>query len=375
MRKLITKFMLLATILLIGLTACGGAVSEEEQARREMLDELTQAERDELMEFTQDDEGSSDNVEAQAPGNGANDNEMLSQFVGIWELTAAVDANDAPTMIYFLDKSYAFARRERGASIDYIRRSFSVNNDGGFNIFGVINTMPIEELTDDKLILSDGTTRLEYTRVTAPQIAASDILGTWIITTPSAERLTQFFMMLSDDGSARFFRMHGSTGIMWRNRTTLYNDATWYLLDNQLLLHSAEGTGQTNFAFTIDEISDSHISTTSQDGSNTFVNQSALNPQSFVGTWQLQNEDNAVQSATVGTMPITLLLNNDGTGTWQEGVNLSNINWHISNDFLVLCDTTYVYFFTIVESSESSFTLSVRIPHVPTMYFEYTRTN
>jgi len=88
----------------------------------------------------------------------------------------------------------------------------------------------------------------------------------------------------------------------------------------------------------------------------TFTNQNQLTPQNLVGSWQLEGESNEVQFGA--TMPLSLLLNSDGSGVWYEGISERNLRWLKSDEYLILYDNSSIYYF--VATLHDNTTLELR---------------
>ena len=296
---------------------------------------------------------------------------LLSQLVGLWELTVAYDAARSPSHFYFVDESTVFVSVDRGAGEQYEKSRATLNPNGQFSM-STLSQMTIEEFTGNKFILSKGVSRLEYTKVTTMHtLDESGFIGTWLISSHDDSHLNYFFMELSEHHSARFF-IPSIIGISWitHERIGYHTDAQWFILDNYLIFYS-----QTSgvLVFSVDGMTSNQITARRNGDTFIFVNQSQITPQILIGDWHLENTDNTVEYSIGGTMPTSLHLETGGTGIWQEGVNMLTIGWMTSDDYLILYSNTNVYFLTIVENTGLSLRLCVDIFFYGQQYFLYTR--
>ena len=97
----------------------------------------------------------------------------------------------------------------------------------------------------------------------------------------------------------------------------------------------------------------------------TFTHANALLPQGMIGTWQLTNDDNSIRAALDKNMPTSMQLNEDGTGIWQDGVNMFSVQWFSEDSKLAVINGNDLHIYNVTEISPSTFTIHTGLPLLP----------
>jgi hypothetical protein len=298
--------------------------------------------------------------------------EFNNELVGLWELKSALNANrEYPFLIGIADEDSMFVLYDDNGRT-WASTYSPTNNKGEFIMPRGMGTefWNIAEITTNSLILSRGNSRLEFSRVTSisNDLNASDFIGTWILASENNSS-NRFFVELFDNMSMRYYRQLGDD-IQWKNESgmKLNRGRSWFFINNYFYLREFG-------VMIIESINDNYIVADLYGESVLFSNHLQLLKMSevFVGTWELDGDDNNISGRYSGTMPLSLILNYDGTGMWHEGVETNTLNWFVDGDWLVLYETNdTVYKFEILSFNDSILVLRAEQTLIGTTYYEFT---
>ena len=337
MKKLV--ILVLAIMLIATLVACGTPETKEEKELEVIFNQI----KDEFEEW--EDNQQKDRAEAEAG---------RIVIEGVWELISAANTNFTILYIFAVSDSETFFIQEINNEQDLIwsnRSATDLNNNVSLRSF----VMPIEKYEGDTLILSDGTARKEYKRVTSNNpLKESDLIGLWIATSYNDEKFKDMFICLMENGTANYFRDPPfSSGNMWqRDFTSGYYDAKFFILENYLFLQAVNSPSSNPIMFEIESISNDSIIAKNLNDTVVFTNKN-LNEDKFLGEWVFTGSSNFVPNNS-SSMPDTIQLNNDGSGIWKEGNSTKNICWINTEEHLIKFTNDTVYFSIISEVSNNA---------------------
>jgi len=298
------------------------------------------------------------------------DASLVEQLLGVWMLTLAVDyTGNLPYILLISNDMEIFYLIEIGFVLQFERSAYSAVRDGILltGLFGI----PIEEITEETLILSDGKARLYFSRAISPTpINYEDIAGIWY-----AEYLGDVILHLEEDGTAIFNRSTWEAGGFSK-----LEEFSWLLFENLLVLNPLFSRTSA-LLFPINDLTQDSFTALCPlrlwDEDIVFVNKSQPTVDDFVGLWFIESDsdgnDDDSPMIPVG-IPELIQLNEDSSGRWQRDVIASSITWFAVDERLIIYNLRLGLFrFHVEYVSESTLTLSIRCPFFGNSYFTYNR--
>jgi len=304
--------------------------------------------------------------------------EILSNLVGVWELTAAIDADRTSPSFIIIDSEFRINVLKGSDAIyaslnnvfidgssEWLKISIIVENpiskgveNISIDLLGM--SMPIDKVTNSSFVLVDDGVVLEYSRlVSQSHINRQDLYGTWIASSSDNEFLEAFFLEINDGNYAKVSNQRLSRLRTELNTEVFVEDIEWFLIGNFLILSSGFNYNDVFeiIEFSSDSISFYHIYRPDLIYNTMFTNQTQLLPEELIGEWLLENENNTPGGVI---LPTTLVFNTDGLGSWYDDVNTRNILWFTDDEHLFISYNSNLFLFNLVEYNDRRLILSIR---------------